>query len=315
MKLYIGVKNTIELYAIESLLGGNSKATQFLPSFRSDPACHIYDTLVKSQRILEAHSKELFFDDRPLARLVKGVYFGSDTCEHLLSGSTDVLKAIRYCAERKWHIAFRLPPMTQSIESKMKELLELLDSYECEIVANDYGTLSMAGEYPNIQKSIGRLLFKTQRNAMIDSFRQYDVSPQIEANQRENIRHAEYELQSVRELIKSLGVGRIGLENLDTDTAFLTQKPYLNADIYYPYLFLAKGRACESAGLINPDAPFHPQISCAKPCREVMMNFKMSEYNGIFLSTNAYYRANTKLCFEKSLYKKAANRLIWELMA
>lgn len=315
MKLYIALKNIQAITTIDSLLMGSSGVEHFLNNHLADDLNFThYQTILKSEKELQERSQELFYEDKPIKKLIKGVYFGNATCEHLLFTCNDIIKAIRLVKGKHWHIVFVLPPMSQSSQKRFEEVLELLDEYQCEVVFNDMGALHLSMQYPNIQKSLGRLFFKTQRNAFIDTFVQKDVSREIFDNQLSNITHAEYEITLMREMLKSMGIGRIALENLPIDSSFITQKPYLSIDVYYPHIFLACGRTCESASVTNPDGAYHPQLSCTKPCKELMMRFEISKYNGVFLNGNAYYKSETKMQFDNTIIKKTTSRLIWEIV-
>jgi hypothetical protein len=313
MKLYLALKNLKALSSIDALLSGSAGVEHYLSANHSNEPNFIhYQTILKSEKTLQENANKLFYEDKPLKKLIKGVYFGNDTCEHLLLNPSDIPKAIRIVKSKRWHIVFRLPPMSQSTQSKFEEVLEMLDAYSCEVVINDFGVLHLAQKYPNIKLTLGRLFFKTQRNAFIDTFVQKDVSREVFDHQLSNIAHSEYEIPQVREMLKSLQISRVSLENIAIESSFISQKPYLYVDIYYPHILLACGRACESASLSNPDGAYHPQLFCAKPCENAMMSFEITKYNGVFLNTNGYYKSEVGICFEETIAKKSTSRLVWE---
>jgi hypothetical protein len=314
MKLYLGLQHISDFEAISSLLGGNSDISHIAKNHYKPLGINQITNYLESYKTLDAHKQELFYTEKPLKSAIKGVYFGNDTCEHLLITPVEIKKAISYCGSKKWHIVFRLPPMSENYTQRYKEILELLDSYSSEVVFNDFGALELATIYPNIKKTLGRLFFKTQRSGFLDTFIQNDVSGEVFEAQMQNTTHCEYELQSIREFYKSLGIKRVSLENLPVKTEWLKQKPYMNVDIYYPNLFLAKSRACESLEVVNPKASYHPQSFCSKPCREFILEYEMSRYSGVFGNFNAYYKTKTKIEFEKTVIKKSDARLVWEMI-
>jgi len=315
MKLYIAFKNIKALSSIDSLLSGSAGVEHYLANHHSKEQNFIhYQTILKSEKRLQENAKKLFYEDKPLKKLIKGVYFGNDTCEHLLLNPSDIPKAIRIAKSKRLHIVFTLPPMSQSTQEKFEDVLGMLDEYSCEVVINDFGVLHLAQKYTNIKLALGRLFFKTQRNAFIDTFVQKDVSRQVFDRQLSNIAHSEYEIPQVREMLKSLHISRVSLENIAIDSSFVLQKPYMHVDIYYPHILLACGRACQSASLSNTDGAYHPQLFCAKPCENAMMGFEITKYNGVFLNTNGYYKSEAGICFEETIAKKETSRLVWEIL-
>ncbi|MDD3466479.1 MAG: hypothetical protein PHE67_04940 [Campylobacterales bacterium] len=314
MKLYIALQTILDIEAIPSLLSGNSDITHIAKNHYKPLGINQITNYLESYKTLDTNKQELFYTDKPLKSAIKGLYFGNDTCEHLLITPIEIKKAIAYCATKKWHIVFRLPPMSENYTERYKEILEMLDSYGLEVVFNDFGALELASNYPNIKKTLGRLFFKSQRSGFLDTFIQHDVSGEVFKAQIQNTTHCEYELQSIREFYKSLGIKRVSLENLPIKTEWLKQKPYMNVDIYYPNLFLAKSRVCESAGVLSPKAAYHPQSFCAKPCKEFILEYDMSRYSGVFADLNAYYKTKTKIEFEKTVMKQSDARLVWEMI-
>lgn len=314
MKLYIAIKNISNFEAIDSLLSGNSDIVHIAKNHYKPLGLNQLNDFLQSYKKLDTNKEELFYTNKTLKSAIKGIYFGNDTCEHLLITSTEIKKAISFCAMKKWHIVFRLPPLSEGYIKSFEIVLELLNSYQCEVVINDFGTLEMALNYPNIKKTLGRLFFKTQRNGLVDTFIQKDINQEIFDAQMQNITHCEYELKPIREFYKSLDIKRVSLENVYIDTNWIKEKPYMNIDIYYPKLFLAKSRACESIGIINEKASYHPQNSCSKPCKDFKLEFELSRYSGVFGDTNSYYKIKTALEFEKTIAKDKNSRLIWEII-
>lgn len=313
MKLYLKINQISQLEAINSLMSGNSGISHISKNHYAPLGINQITHYLESYRTLEANKQELFYTDKSLKSSVKGIYFGNDTCEHLLINTIDIKKAISFCATKKMHIVFLLPPMSENASIRYEEILELFDSYNSEVVFNDFGAMQLAFKYPNIKKVLGRLFFKTQRSGFLDTFIQNDVNQEILNNQFDNTTHCEFELKQVREFYKSIGIKRVSLENIPIKSQWLKEQPYMNVDIYYPYIFLAKSRACESVGVVNPKASYHPQSSCTKPCRDFILEYDISKYSGVFGNYNSYYKIKTKIDFEKLVMKQINNRLIWQL--
>lgn len=243
-----------------------------------------------------------------------GVYFGSDTCEHLLPYPRHIAEAMTHCGQHKRHFVLVLPPLTPRYARHVEDSLSLIDRHQGEVVVNDYGALALAARHPRLKITLGRLFSKVQRSAFIDRLAPEDADPQQLANQREALRHLEFAEPEVRHFFKALGAGRFGVDNGDYDFAFLSHSPRMNLDIYYPYRYLSSARACDSAGAVEQQRAHFPSAECPRYCEKVAVAFPEGRLLGLLQRNNAFYKIDKRLDLPETVALNKRNRLIYEPM-
>ena len=315
MKLYLKL-NTIGLFrALENLLPkANSEVGEILRKLRDDDNYPDYQVNLESNQELMRQRESLFYEDAELPRLVSGLYFGSDTCEHLLPYPRHLAEVMAHCEKSKLHFVLVLPPLTPRYARHVEDSLAQLDQCNGEVVVNDFGALAIAARYKHLKITLGRLLNKVQRNAFIDRITPEDPSPQQWDNQQDALRQLEFAGADVRQFYKSLGIGRFGVDNGDYDFSFLSNSPRMNLDIYYPYRYLSSARACDSAGAIDQQRSFFPSEDCPRYCEKVAVSFPEGRWLGLLQRNNAFYKIDKHLDLPAAVTLNKRNRLIYEPM-
>ncbi|RLA81143.1 MAG: hypothetical protein DRG78_09715 [Epsilonproteobacteria bacterium] len=300
MKLYIKANNKKIVKNLDLLLPKyNTKTATFLDN--NSPIEYI--TNLESANILDNQKEKLFFDNRELKNIINGIYFGNSSCEHLMPTIKDIVEVKEMIKPKKYNFVFVFAPLSEFSFPKAIEILEYLNNFSSEVVVNDFGTLNLALKYKNIKPILGTNFTKSIKKAF-DSNIQDDI---------DILHHLEFEVKEVREFYKGLGVGRISCENLNIDTAFLKQSPYLYLDLYYPYIYISNSKACQIAtNFKNEDGTF-VNDDCHKYCTQVSCDFKNSKIYNFYQRYNTIYKPNTPLELDANIYKGKKNRLIWEI--
>ncbi len=309
MKLYLKIDNLEILKNMYNLIVANNTKAKLLLDENSNEEYMINQECIST---LEKNRKKLFYEEKPLKQLIKGVYFGNGSCEHLLSSQIEILKAKAFCKQNHLNFIYVFPSMGEKKIQQAKEILELLNEEKSEVVVNDYGMLNLCEEFENIKAILGLNFTKIIKNAFADNIKP-NMDDKVLANQKDLLSHIEFEIQSVREFYKSLGLSRISVENKNINLDFLNQKPYMQVDFYYPNITISNSRACDIAGLYNDKAQYFVQDKCKKYCKEISLEFEHSKVLKLFQKYNSIYKSELSLDIDKKIYSSKKNRLIWEV--
>jgi len=262
---------------------------------------------------LSKHKKELFYDDRGLDKLIKGVYFGNSSCEHLLPSMADIVEAKKICDKRHLNFVVVFGAMSEFMSEDVEFILKFLSQdTQSEVVVNDIGTLYLALEH-DLKPILGLNFTKIIKNSFIDNIKPTDLSKTQLNNQQQLLTHREFESLDVREFYKNLGVGRIGIENIDIDLSFLDQKPILQLDFYYPYITITNSKACDIAGSFEDARGYFAHNDCSKYCNFASLEFKHTQVLNLRQRYNTVYKTNFSIELDRDVYKDKKNRFIWEV--
>jgi hypothetical protein len=310
MKLYVKANNLKILNNIDTLTYSSISKTSLLLDTKSSIE---YRVNIKSAKELERQKEQLFYSNKPLLQLIKGVYFGNSSCEHLLSSIKELVEAYNICKKRYWNFVYVFAPLSSFSFEFAKDILEFLDEKKASVVVNDFGVLQMAKQYENITIILGLNFTKSIKNAFIETITPTDTNDKQLNNQKELASHVEFESEDVREFYKDLGVGRFGVENLEFSLEFLNQKPKMQLDFYYPYITIANSKACDIAGLYNDTQNYFVSENCAKQCLNSALEFESGDIFGLYQRYNSIYKTKTVLNISEKIIKDDKNRLIWEI--
>jgi hypothetical protein len=310
MKLYIKTSNLKTLKNIDTLVQENFSQL----SFYIDEFSHYdYKANLLGAKELSKHKKELFYDDRGLDKLIKGVYFGNSSCEHLLPSIADIVEAKKICDKRHLNFVFVFGAMSEFMSEDVEFILKFLaNNPQSEVVVNDIGTLHLALQY-KLKPILGLNFTKIIKNSFIDSIKPNNLSSTQLNNQHKLLTHSEFEIDEVREFYKELGVGRISVENTDIDLIFLDKKPKLQLDFYYPYITIANSKACDIASSFEDARGYFVHENCSKYCNFASLEFKHTQVLNLRQRYNTVYKTNFAIELDKSVYKDKKNRFIWEV--
>jgi hypothetical protein len=297
MKLYLKINTLKILKNIDILLPKyNTKVEKYLTP--NSPIEYI--TNLKSANILLAHKEKIFYDTRELKHLIKGVYFGNSSCEHLLPNITDTIKAYKICREKKYNFIFVVPPLSEFSFKCVDEIFEYLNNISCEVVVNDFGILQLATKYTQLKIILGTNFTKTIKKSFLN-------------HDSKQTHHIEFENKEVRQFYKNLDISRISFENLPIETSFLKEAPFVYVDYYYPYTYISHSKSCQIASNFDNINGSFVNEECSKYCLSVSCDFKNSNIHNFYQRYNTIYQPKLELNLDKTIYSHKKNRLIWEI--
>jgi len=311
MKLYIKANTLKILKNYETLLPyAHAKVKPLITKTTN----HTYITNLTNAEALQRHSAMLFYDERPLQKVLKGVYFGNSSCEHLIPKFSDIVEARDFCEKRHLNFVFVFPPLSQFRMQEAQEILAYLATKpKSEVVVNDMGTLQLVLASPDLVPILGLNFTKVIKNAFIDAIEPSDISTEQLQNQKELLRHLEFEVSETRAFYKNIGVGRFSAENIPLDFAFLDQAPRMNLDFYYPNITIANSKACDIAGSFEDERGYFVHQDCSKYCNFASLEFAHTEVLGLRQRYNTVYKTNNKIEVPNIVYKNGRNRFVWEI--
>jgi len=309
MKLYIKANDYKTVKNLDSLLPLYLSKTSL---FLQEDINPFYKISMLSAKEIEEKKELLFYDNREIKKIVKGLYFGNSYCEHLLPSLLDIAKAKSHFNNRHHNFVFVFPPIASKID-KAKEILQTLKELDIkEVVVNDYGMLGLVLT-KGFKPILGINFTKTIKNTFIKHKKATEITKEQFKNQKELLKHLEFEIDNFREFLKSLDIGRFSVENIEFDGSFLDKKPLLNVDIYYPYITISNSRACDIAGIFEDKRGYFAQKECLKYCQELSLEFALTPISGFIQRYNSMQKSNILLNIKKDIYKNKKNRLVWEV--
>lgn len=314
MKLYIKLNyHRLFRHLQELLPKSRSDLLPKLKALQNSANAIDYQANVESGEILSQQSEQLFYKQAPIKQSVTGIYYGNDTCEHLVPSSEQLLEVIQYCLKAHLHLVLVLPPLTAHNEQEIRKLLPLLPT-DAEVVVNDWGALSLVQAMANIKPIAGRLLHRVQRSAFIDELQPKDASTSQLAEQERVRSLPEFSDATLRAAFKEMGIGRVTLDNQPLDFDWQMQAPRLHLDIYYPYRYLSLARACDTAAHYDARNGHFPLKSCPKYCEVTAVHLPSDTHKELIQRNNAFYKLALPLELPSFVMGNKRNRLVWEPM-
>lgn len=283
---------------------------------------------------------------------IKWFYFWTEQCEYLLPTLPETQKAIelfknfdkKYTTSSIKEFVFVTPYYWNPIiRQRLIQNLEYLNNFsskinpktkKVQIVVNDLGTLKLLEKYENLEAIIWRLLVKTIKNPLVDTF-WLDENVHIPWEMMKN--KTESEIKQIKKSIadnqrKWFWKSAISNEFFQN---FLTQNnitrcwlDYLAGfpqmyeedfplDIYYPYALIFVWRLCDTSAIENIKRWYYAvDEPCPRTCRKFDMfikNFDTVWYK-IIQRWNAQYKTQVDLEFSQSVLEKYENRLVYAPM-
>ncbi|MCK5805828.1 MAG: hypothetical protein KAI66_23555 [Lentisphaeria bacterium] len=278
--------------------------------FGSDTSLREYYANLVGLKWIEALQEEN--EGRQFSR----IYFGQEFCEHLIPPPEDLEQAYYYCMQLGWDFTYVTGYVTDAgLETLQKNLTMLSNCHggeEIEVVVNDWGALRvLRRDFPAMKPVLGRLLHKQKRLARNTTLRS---PPPINTD---GIKTSEADLRVAqigayrdtcmanpawREELLALGVERADLDMAPQGVVLpsLEEDDRLAFSCYYPWGYVAGGRNCLTAGMIEPAREFLVvDGSCGRPCQHYNKSADLSHYddpviqrgNSVFLFHGEYAAA------------------------
>lgn len=211
------------------------------------------------------------------------VYFGQEFCEHLIPSPDELEQAYYFTRQLGWDFTYVTGYVTDAGLNKIRKNLDRLETLQaaCEVVINDWGVLRVLRRETNgFTPVLGRLLTKQLR---LGRFNRRTTPPPVNMNglkaTEESIR--EHQVQAYRDIDLANPAWREQLNQLGIRRADLDMTPQgieipdegwgnLTLSYYYPWGYLAGGRNCMTAGVVEPERQFVAMDRpCTRPCQRL----------------------------------------------
>jgi hypothetical protein len=232
------------------------------------------------------------------------LYFGAETCERKIPTAGEAREAISFCKKNSLGFSLMTPFVTDAGIGRIRAILPLL-SGEDEIIANDFGVLAEAGE-GNAAIVAGRLLNRQARDPRIASL------GGLPAETREHLSLSQASSPAFREFLLSLGVKRVGLDNLLQGIGTSLIGTGMSASLYWPIAFVSATRMCLLAGCGKFSLEKKVGITaCGRECKKFSFRLGNRAFpRPLLLSGNALFFENNVLPGENELASRGIDRIV-----
>jgi hypothetical protein len=213
------------------------------------------------------------------------LYFGQEFCEYLIP-STDVLtQAYYYCRQLGWDFTYVTGCCTDAGVARQRANFAFLAEQDepVEVVVNDWGILRvLRREFPDLEPVLGRLLTKQKRlalhagpkNPLAVNTDGMELSvEEIREHQVKALRNTDLANEDYRQDLRDLGFGRVDVDIVPQGIDLPGLGSGLDFGCYYPWGYVAGGRNCLTAGVIDPEREF---VVLDKPCPRPCQRFNKS---------------------------------------
>ena len=200
------------------------------------------------------------------------VYFGAEFCQTLLPSLAAVTEAARAARASGAGFSLVTPPLNDVGVAAVGALLDALAQLNdetaggrFEVVANDWAVLRLLARTPGrFVPVLGRLLARMLRDPRLPPLETTGVAPAAALAARQG----QVTSPPFLKLIRSMGVERVELDNVQQGIAIDFEALGLRPSLHLPFGFVTSGRICPFAGIGQPkEAKFSVTTSCHHECR------------------------------------------------
>lgn len=348
MQLRLNITNNSILENLETLLFSKDKdiAKRFMKNFPWE----IYEELSPQYEIqVQSSIKIKKVLGMNIFKNIKWIYFWSEQCEFLLPTLDETKKAIllwkdfdkKYVSKDVKQFSFLTPYYgNHKIRERLIENLEYLNENATyinpktkivEIIINDFGTLNLLKKYNNLRPIIGRLMIKTLKNPIVDTYgleknihiagnqmknksqnEILNLKKELADNQRKWFSRSALDNDFYLKFLDNLNINRAGLDYMEKHEELY--KPNINIDVYYPYALIFVWRLCDTSAIENIKKWYYPTDSvCSRTCWKYDLFIKNLEtvWYKIIQRWNSQFKTQIELWFDQDTISKYDNRLIY----
>ncbi len=283
---------------------------------------------------------------------IKWFYFGTEQCEYLMPTLAEVKEAIQLMKEfDKKYVTKDIKQFVMvtpyyghtKIKDRIIEVLAYLNQNAhsinpktkiVEVVINDWWTWQLIKKHnlSNLKPILGRLLVKTLKNPLVDTFgleknvhipgeMMKNKSPQeiqqlkkqIAQNQLQGFWRSALNNKYFIRFLNKKNIQRAGID-YQQDYPSLYQVQDIPIDIYYPYALIFVGRLCDTSALENVRRGYYAiDEICPRTCLKYDLNIQNFDTVGykILQRWNSQYKSQINLNFKEDTLQKYENRLIY----
>lgn len=348
MQLWINTVNLKVLENIEDLLFADDKTLAMW--FLNNLPWEVYENLSPQYEFQVVSGMQI----RKLLwwwafKNIKWIYFWSDQCEFLLPTVEEIKAAVtllkefdkKYVSNELKKFVFVTPYYwNPKIRERLIQDLQYLNenawninpkTKTVEVIINDYWTLKLLNDYPNLVPVMWRLLIKTLKNPIVDtlwleknvhipwelmknkSVEEINKTKEyIASNQMKWLSSSVLNNEYYQSFLSKYNVNRAGLDYLQERSDLY--KTWVDIDIYYPYALVFVWRLCDTSAVDNIRRWYYPiDDLCPRTCLKYdlfIKNFETVWYK-LIQRWNAQFKSQLDLDFLKEVLDKYENRLVY----
>lgn len=348
MQLRINIINNEIFDNIETILYSEDK--QISNWFNQNLPWEIYEKLSPQYEIQVMSSmqikKILWWN---IFKNIKWFYFWTEQCEFLVPTLDETKRAIekikqfdkKYVSnELKRFVFLTSYYWNKTIQDRIIKNLKYLNENanfinpkykKVEIVVNDFWLLKLLKDFNNLEPIIWRLLIKTLKNPIVDSFSLEDnlhlpwefmknkseieikeKRTTIANNQRKWFWSSTLKNKYFLNFLEKKSIKRAWLDYQIWYKQMFEVN--INIDIYYPYALIFVWRLCDTSAIENIRRWYYPiDEVCPRTCRKYDMFIKDFEtvWYKLIQRWNAQYKSQIDLDLNENTLNKYENRLIY----
>ncbi len=357
MQLWINVVNNHIFESLENILfSDDRKVAQW---FMKNLPGEIYEELSPQYefQVMSAMQirKILWWN---IFKNIKWFYFGTEQCEFLLPTLSETKRAVeimkdfdkKYVTKDIKRFVFVTPYYWNlEIRKRLIENLQYLNENAkfinpkqkfVEVVVNDLGTLKLLKDFENLKPILWRLLVKTLKNPLVDTFwleknvhipwsmmknkskeEIEQLKKQLAENQKKWFSKTSLTNKFYNRFFERYWVKRYGIDYQHIiDFGYIQEKwdeEWLDytMDIYYPYALIFVWRLCDTSAIENIRRWYYPiDEVCPRTCWKYDLFIKNFETVGYKLIQrwNAQYKSQIELDLPQNVVDKYENRLVYQ---
>lgn len=348
MQLWINTVNINVLENLENLLFSDDR--QLAWWFLKNLPWEVYENLSPQYELQVISSMQI----RKLLwwwifKNIKWIYFWSEQCEFLLPTIEEIKKAVellkefdkKYVSKDIKRFVFVTPYYWNiSIRKRLIEDLKYLDenavyinpkTKNVEVVINDFWTLKLLKDYPNLVPIMWRLLIKTLKNPIVDTLgleknvhvpgelmknksqEEIDeIKKHIAQNQIKWYARSALNNEYYKKFLAKYNISRAWLDYLENRKSLYEQD--FDIDVYYPYSIVFVGRLCDTSAVENIKRWYYPiDEVCPRTCMKYdlfIKNFETVWYK-LLQRGNAKFKSGVELELSPETVERYENRLVY----
>jgi len=267
---------------------------------------------------LAAKLAEQYFGPVTFTRCV----YGNEFCENLIPSPERLEGAIEAVRDKGLNFTLVTPYVSDAGIDMLRPLFDLLsrNGTRDEVVFNDWGVLNiLKRDYPGLTPVQGRLMNKSLRDPRITGVY---AAGEAEGPALVTLRRSNADCESYLDLLLSMGVSSIELDNLPQGVDLSFAGGRVNASIYVPFGFISTSRVCMAAAIHYPRRDkFQPGARCQHECQTHLLEYTYTNSpfenrdQKFLLKGNTYFYSHTEAML-RSLFDQAlggqVNRIVFQ---
>lgn len=197
------------------------------------------------------------------------IYFGNEFCEALIPTVEDFELVSDMCRKSGLRLTLVTPMVTTEGINKIQKLLRHIQENKMiiELVANDYGVLSLCAGNSTIRPILGRGILGQTQFARLEGIPSNHKGIALKDWPQ---RHVASTAAFLNLITKKYGVGRVEFDLSRQGLLIPAQEKTLQTSVYFPWVVINTQRVCPIGHIHRPETeaiPAHP--ACEFQCRSL----------------------------------------------